>query len=86
MSLVGVDAREWPIQNSHESHRERAALLRSIRHEIMTQEGGGNSHVDEGKALSLRISSGGMLIFMEQVSSDETWALLKLGISCVFIH
>lgn len=52
----------------------------------MTQEGGGNSHVDEGKALSLRISSGGMLIFMEQVSSDETWALLKLGISCVFIH
>lgn len=62
---------EWPIQDSHESHRERAALLRPIPYEIMAQEGGGSSLVNRGKALSLNISSGGMLILMDQAPKVE---------------
>ncbi len=62
---------EWPIQDNHESHRERAALLRPILYEIMAQEGGGGSLAKKGKALSLNISSGGMLILMEQAPKVE---------------
>lgn len=62
---------EWPIQDNHESHRERAALLRPILYEIMVQEGGGGSLAKKGKALSLNISSGGMLILMEQAPKVE---------------
>lgn len=62
---------EWPIQDNHESHRERAALLRPILYEIMAQEGGGSSPVKRGKALSLNISSGGMLMLMEQAPKVE---------------
>lgn len=62
---------EWPIQDSHESHRERAALLRPIRYEVMVQECGGGSLVNDGSALSLNISSGGMLILMEQAPKVE---------------
>jgi PilZ domain len=62
---------EWLNQDSHESHRERAALLRSIPYEIMAQGGGGSSLVTEGKALTLNISSGGMLILMDQAPNVE---------------
>jgi len=62
---------EWPIQDSHESHRERAALLRSITYEIMAQEGGCSNVVKRGKALSLNISSGGMLLLMDQAPKVE---------------
>lgn len=62
---------EWPIQDSHESHRERVALLRPIAYEIMAQEGGGSNVAKEGKALSLNISSGGMLILIDQAPKVE---------------
>ena len=62
---------EWPIQDSHESHRERAALLRPILYEVMAQEGEGGGLVHEGRALSLNISNGGMLILMDQAPRVE---------------
>ena len=62
---------EWPIQDNHESHRERAALLRPILYEIMAQEGESSNLVKKGKALSLNISNGGMLILMEQAPKVE---------------
>ena len=62
---------EWPIQDRHESHRERVALLRPITYQIMAQEGGCGNVVKEEKALSLNISSGGMLILMDQAPKVE---------------
>lgn len=62
---------EWPIQDSHESHRERVALLRPVTYEIMAQVGMSSIVVKEGKALSLNISSGGMLIIMDQAAKVE---------------
>ncbi len=62
---------EWPIQDSHQNHRERAVLLRPIMYEIMAQGGDSSNLVRKGKALSLNISSGGMLILMEQAPKVE---------------
>lgn len=62
---------EWPMKDSHEGHSERAALLRPIPYEITaTVEGSAVSAVS-GKALSLNISSGGMLVLMEQAPQIE---------------
>ncbi len=57
---------EWPIRDSYENHSERAALLRSIFYEMTAPEAGNGSLVREGKALSLNISSGGMLVLMDR--------------------
>jgi hypothetical protein len=56
---------EWPIKDSHENHSDRAALLRPIVFETMVQEGGIGSTVKDAKALSLNVSSGGMLVLMD---------------------
>jgi hypothetical protein len=62
---------EWPMKDSHESHRERAALLRSIPYEITASAEGAALSAVSGKALSLNISSGGMLVLMEQAPQIE---------------
>jgi len=62
---------EWPIGNSNENHSERAALLRPILYE-MTSSGQGNSVPEkDGRALSLNISSGGMLVLMDRAPAIE---------------
>jgi hypothetical protein len=58
---------EWPISDSYENHSERAALLRPILYEMTALEVGNGNVVKGGKALSLNISSGGMLVLMDQV-------------------
>ena len=62
---------EWPIATDLQKHHERVALLRPIPFESTT-------HVDEptepgksGKALSLNISSGGMLVLMDHAPEIE---------------
>ncbi len=65
---------EWPIRDSHENHSERAALLRPIVYEMTSpeeSEEGGNLPVMGGTALSLNISSGGMLVLMDQAPNVE---------------
>ncbi len=62
---------EWAIALNEQQHRERIALMREISYE-MTSLPGEEDIVsqeqrvgEQGKALSLNISSGGMLLLME---------------------
>lgn len=57
---------EWPMADCQENHRERVALLRPIPYEVTVPVEGGETGTRDGKALSLNISSGGMLVLMEQ--------------------
>lgn len=57
---------EWPIRDSYENHSDRAVLLRPILYEMTAPEAGNGNLVIGGKALSLNISSGGMLVLMDQ--------------------
>lgn len=62
---------EWPIRESYENHSERAALLRPILYEMTATEAGSDNLVKGGKALSLNISSGGMLVLMDHAPDVE---------------
>ncbi len=62
---------EWPMTDSQKSHSERAALLRPIPYEMTTPVEGPAASTRSGKALSLNISSGGMLVLMEQAPDVE---------------
>lgn len=59
------------MKDSHESHSERAALLRPIPYEMTVPIGGLPESTPTGKALSLNISSGGMLVLMDQAPQVE---------------
>lgn len=62
---------EWPIGDSNGTHVERAALLRSIPYEMTSSVQDNNVATKDGRALSLNISSGGMLILMDQAPAVE---------------
>jgi hypothetical protein len=62
---------EWPVADGQESHSERAALLRPIPYEMTSPVDGQNVSARAGKALSLNISSGGMLVLMDQAPDVE---------------
>jgi hypothetical protein len=62
---------EWPMTDSQKSHSERAALLRPILYEMTTPVEASAASTQSGKALSLNISSGGMLVLMDQVPAIE---------------
>ena len=62
---------EWPMTDSQKSHNERAALLRPILYEITTPIEDPTASTHSGKALSLNISSGGMLVLMDHVPAIE---------------
>jgi len=62
---------EWPMTDSQKSHSERAALLRPILYEMTTPVEGPAASSRSGKALSLNISSGGMLVLMDQIPAIE---------------
>ncbi|MCP9452174.1 MAG: PilZ domain-containing protein [Nitrospira sp.] len=60
------------MKDSHENHNERVALLRPIPYEMTPlMKDHGREEGRRGKALSLNISSGGMLLLMEQVPKVE---------------
>lgn len=67
---------EWPTLDSQKSHSERAALLRPIPYEMTAPLEGPVASTQSGKALSLNISSGGMLVLMEQ--APEVNQVLKV--------
>jgi hypothetical protein len=54
------------MRDSHENHSERAALLRSIPYEVTATIEGLAGSASTGRALSLNISSGGMLVLMDE--------------------
>ena len=62
---------EWPMTDSQKSHSERAALLRPIVYEMTAPVEASAASSHSGKALSLNISSGGMLILMDQAPTIE---------------
>jgi len=62
---------DWPVLESHENHGERVALLRPIPYEMTAAEAGPAVSVRGGKALSLNISSGGMLVLMDHAPEIE---------------
>lgn len=62
---------EWPMTDSQESHSERAALLRPIPYEMTAPMDNPTSSVLGGKALSLNISNGGMLVLMDHAPDIE---------------
>jgi hypothetical protein len=62
---------EWPIRDSYENHSERVALLRPILYEMTVPETENSNIAKEGKALSLNISSGGMLVLMDLAPNIE---------------
>ena len=62
---------EWPMMDSKKSHSERAALLRPILYEISTPVEDSAASTHNGKALSLNISTGGMLVLMDQPPAIE---------------
>jgi len=62
---------EWPMTESYENHSDRAALLRPIVYEMTSPIEGEGLGLGSGKALSLNISNGGMLVLMDQAPEVE---------------
>lgn len=62
---------EWPITADFQKHNERVALLRPIPYEITAPAEDLTGSTRQGKALSVNISSGGMLILMDQAPAIE---------------
>ncbi|MFN3682031.1 MAG: PilZ domain-containing protein [Nitrospira sp.] len=58
------------MKDGHENHNERVALLRPIPYE-MTPLKSDDSERGRGKALSLNISNGGMLLLMGRAPKIE---------------
>jgi len=57
---------DWPIAQSQQKHNERVALLRPISYEMTVPLEQDTAIQRQGKALSLNISSGGMLVLMDK--------------------
>jgi hypothetical protein len=68
---MGQNEWEWPITTSFQKHSERVALLRPIPYEMTTMAEDPATSVRIGKALSVNISSGGMLVLMDQAPAVE---------------
>lgn len=77
-AAVTTDEWEWPIVASHQKHSERVALLRPISYELTAPVDHEPPLPRRGKALSLNISSGGMLLLMEQAPTVEQVMKIKV--------
>ncbi|THJ24544.1 MAG: PilZ domain-containing protein [Nitrospira sp. CG24E] len=68
----------WPITDGQNGHSERASLLRPVLYEMTTSVEIPARPASSGKVLSLNISSGGMLVLMDQ--SPKVGQVLKVHI------
>jgi len=68
---VGQNEWDWPISTDFQKHNERVALLRPIPYEMTTPVDDLSASAHRRKALSVNISSGGMLVLMEQAPAIE---------------
>lgn len=62
---------EWPISTHLQNHHERVPLLRPVPFEMTTHVDDPSDAASSGKALSLNISSGGMLLLMDHAPHVE---------------
>ena len=62
---------DWPITDSQRSHSARATLLRPIPYEITIPGKAPAASTQSGQLLSLNISTGGMLVLMDQAPAIE---------------
>lgn len=62
---------EWPLATSQQDHGERITLLRAIPYEMTAPVEDPASPVHHGKALSVNISTGGMLVLMDHAPDVE---------------
>jgi hypothetical protein len=62
---------DWPIHPNHQKHSERVALLRPISYEITAPILETPGQALQGKALSINISTGGMLLIMDSCPGIE---------------
>ncbi len=69
---------DWPIVPNQQQHSERVALLRPIPYELTAPLEQEPSVARRGHALSLNISSGGMLVLMDLVPPVER--VLKISV------
>jgi hypothetical protein len=70
-SVVRQTDWDWPIEHDLKNHNERAAMLRPIPFWWTTQADGPSDSDKTGKALSINVSSGGMLVLMEEAPEIE---------------
>lgn len=81
---------EWPVTPSGQQHEERIPLMREIAYEAMHVVGEeevlhqGATVARTGKALSLNISSGGMLLLMEV--APEPSQMLRVQVPTPVAH
>ena len=68
---MGQNEWEWPISTDFQKHNERVGLLRPIPYELTTPVDDPSVSAYPGKALSVNISSGGMLVLMDQIPAIE---------------
>ena len=62
---------EWPITANFQKHSERVALLRPILYEMTAPVNDPVATAHQGRALSINISNGGMLLLMDQAPAIE---------------
>ena len=62
---------EWPIMTNFQKHSERVALLRPIWYEMTAPVDDPVATAHQGRALSVNISNGGMLLLMDQAPAIE---------------
>lgn len=62
---------DWPIHPNHQKHSERVTLLRPISYEITAPILETSGQALQGKALSVNISTGGMLLIMDSCPGIE---------------
>ena len=62
---------DWPIHPNHQKHSERVALLRPISYEITAPILETPGQALQGRALSINISTGGMLLIMDSCPGIE---------------
>ena len=68
---MGQNEWEWSITTDFQKHNERVALLRPIPYEMTISADDLSTSSHQGKALSVNISSGGMLVLMDQAPAIE---------------
>ena len=68
---MGQHEWEWPMSTTFQKHNERAALLRPIPYEMTAPMDNRPVSAHQGKALSVNISNGGMLLVMDQAPAIE---------------
>ncbi len=74
----------WPIMPSDQQHNDRVALMRPIPYEMTAAIGREAVVPRTGYALSLNLSSGGMLVLMDQVPGIEQ--VLKVNVPTPLPH